>query len=70
MIKFIIKRFIKNYQDIDDINVREDYTVLSGILGIINNLILFFVKLIIGLVINSIAVISDAFNNLSDMGTW
>ena len=69
MIKFIIKRFIKNYQDIDDINVREDYTVLSGILGIINNLILFFVKLIIGLVINSIAVISDAFNNLSDMGT-
>lgn len=69
MIKFIIKRFIKNYQDIDDINVREDYTVLSGTLGIINNLILFFVKLIIGLVINSIAVISDAFNNLSDMGT-
>ena len=69
MIKIIIKRFIKNYEDIEDVNVREDYTVLSGILGIFNNLVLFLIKLMIGLVINSIAVISDAFNNLNDLAT-
>ncbi|MDR7870865.1 MAG: cation diffusion facilitator family transporter [Tissierellaceae bacterium] len=69
MIKLIIRKFIKNYGDIDNVIVRENYAVLSGILGIINNFILFLVKLTIGLVINSIAVISDAFNNLSDMGT-
>ena len=69
MIKIIIKRFIKNYENIEDVNVREDYTVLSGVLGIINNLLLFLIKLIIGLVINSIAVISDAFNNLNDLAT-
>lgn len=69
MIKIIIKRFIKNYENIEDVNVREDYTVLSGVLGIINNLFLFLIKLIIGLVINSIAVISDAFNNLNDLAT-
>ena len=69
MIKYIIKKFIKNYQNTDDVYVREDYTVLSGVLGIINNFTLFLVKLIIGLVINSIAVISDAFNNLNDVAT-
>ncbi|NLY45003.1 MAG: cation transporter [Tissierella sp.] len=69
MIKPIIKRFIKNYEIIDDKNVREDYAVLSGVLGIICNLLLFLIKLVIGLLINSIAVISDAFNNLTDLGT-
>lgn len=69
MIKLIIKRFIKNYEKIDDKKVREDYAVLSGILGIICNLLLFVLKLVIGLIINSIAVISDAFNNLTDLGT-
>lgn len=69
MIRFIIKRFINDHQETEDVNVREDYTILSGALGIINNLLLFIVKLTIGLVINSIAIISDAFNNLSDLGT-
>lgn len=69
MIKLVIKRFIKNYEVIDDKNVREDYAVLSGILGVICNLLLFLIKLVIGIIINSIAVISDAFNNLTDLGT-
>lgn len=69
MITLIVKRFIKNYEDTEDIDVRENYTVLSGILGIMCNLSLFLIKLIIGIVINSIAVISDAFNNLTDLGT-
>ncbi len=69
MIKFIIRKFIRNYKSVDDKEVRESYGVLSGILGIICNLFLFGLKLAVGLIINSIAVISDAFNNLSDMGT-
>lgn len=43
--------------------------MLSGVLGIACNLILFILKLAVGLFIDSIAVISDAFNNLSDLGS-
>ena len=69
MIKIIIKKFIKNYENTNDKFVRESYGVLAGILGIICNLFLFALKLSIGLFINSIAVISDAFNNLTDLGS-
>ncbi len=69
MIKFLIRKFIKNYENIGDKYVREKYGVLSGALGIICNLILFILKLIIGLLMNSIAVISDAFNNITDLGS-
>lgn len=69
MLKFIIRRFIPNYEDVKNIEVRKNYGVLGGILGIICNLFLFIAKLVVGVVINSIAVISDAFNNLSDLGS-
>ena len=69
MIKFIIRKYIKNYEDYKNPSVREKYCLLSGILGILSNILLFFVKFIIGNITNSIAIISDAFNNLSDIGT-
>ena len=69
MIKLIIKKYVKNYEEVQDKDVRESYGVLSGILGIISNLFLFGLKLSIGIIMNSIAIISDAFNNLSDIGT-
>lgn len=69
MIKFIIKRTIKNSENVTDNNVRQKYTILGGILGIICNLFLFIVKLVSGIFLNSIAIISDAFNNFSDMGS-
>ncbi len=69
MIKIIIKKFIKNYQNVNDKFVRESYGLLAGVLGIICNLFLFTIKLFIGVFINSIAVISDAFNNLTDLGS-
>ena len=69
MIKLIIKKSIKNYKDTENENVREKYGVLAGILGIICNFILFCVKLVIGTIMNSIAITSDAMNNLSDMGS-
>jgi len=69
MIKLIIKKTIKNYKDTENEKVRESYGVLAGILGIICNFILFCVKLVIGTLMNSIAITSDAMNNLSDMGS-
>ncbi|MEA4901387.1 cation diffusion facilitator family transporter [Desulfitobacterium sp.] len=69
MINWIIKAFIKNYEDINNKKVREAYGVLGGVLGIVCNLSLFILKLTIGMLSNSIAVISDAFNNLSDLGS-
>jgi cation diffusion facilitator family transporter len=43
--------------------------LLGGVIGVICNLLLFGVKLTAGLLMSSMAVISDAFNNLSDMGS-
>ena len=63
----MIKRlFIKNYMDIENPIVRNRYGVVSGAFGIISNTVLFCIKLIIGIIANSITIIADAFNNLSD----
>ena len=66
MIKLLVKKFIKNHENTKDLKVREKYGVLGGILGIICNLVLFAIKLFIGIFVNAIAVMSDAFNNLTD----
>lgn len=69
MIKILINKFVKNSNNTEDKLVREKYSILSGALGIICNLFLFIIKIIIGYTLNSIAIISDAFNNLTDMGS-
>lgn len=48
---------------------RQKAGVLSGITGLVCNALLFALKLTVGTVIGSVAVVSDAFNNLSDMGS-
>ncbi|MBR5280081.1 MAG: cation diffusion facilitator family transporter, partial [Clostridia bacterium] len=69
MIKALIRRFVPDYEQVKDKQVRQRYAVLAGILGMCGNAVLFVLKLTIGILMNSISVISDAFNNLSDMGT-
>lgn len=69
MVKFLIKKFIPDSENTASPEVREKYGVLSGTLGIIFNLLLFALKLTVGIITASVAVISDAFNNLSDLGT-
>ncbi len=66
MIRLIIRKFIKNSEDIHNKKVRESYSVLSGTIGIFCNIFLFTIKFIAGLATNSVAVFTDAFNNLSD----
>ncbi len=69
MIKLLIKKTIKNYEDVANNKVRERYSVFAGFLGIMCNIFLFILKFIIGWSVNSIAIISDSFNNLSDTGS-
>jgi len=64
--ELLVKLFIKNYDNIQDQRVRTSYGVLSGLVGIVCNFILFIVKLTVGLLIKSVSVMADAFNNLSD----
>ena len=66
MIMFLVKRFVKDYENTTDIQVRTAYGILASIVGIICNIILFVTKLVIGTLISSISVVADAFNNLSD----
>jgi cation diffusion facilitator family transporter len=69
MTKLLIRLFIKNYKDVDNQKVRAKYGLLGGFVGIICNLLLFTIKLIGGIATSSIAIIADAFNNLSDAGS-
>ncbi len=69
MLKILSKLFIKNYKDLSEPKVRSGYGMLSGIVGIIANIILFAVKFFISIAANSVAIQADAFNNLSDAGS-
>ncbi len=66
MTELLVKLFIKNNTNVDNQKVRTAYGILSSIVGIICNIFLFGIKLTVGMVINSISVMADAFNNLSD----
>ena len=48
---------------------RQKYGALSGIIGIAANLVLSMLKLMIGLLTASVAIMADAMNNLSDAGS-
>ena len=58
--------FIKNYEDTGDSQVRTAYGVFVSRVGIGCNVFLFGLKLAVGLLVHSVSVMSDAFNNLSD----
>ena len=69
MIKILIRWFVKNSEAIENKNVREQIISLSGMIGIFCNALIFVIKLFLGFSINSIAIISDAFNNLFDIAS-
>lgn len=69
MIKLLAKLFIKNPEDYTNPEVREKYGVLCGGFGIFLNIIMFALKFIFGTISGSIAMVADAFNNLSDAGS-
>lgn len=66
MIDFFVKRFIQNSTEVENPTVRKAYGTLSSVMGIICNIVLFCIKYFAGALSGSIAILSDAFNNLSD----
>lgn len=66
MLDFLIHKLIRNSDNTSDPSVRKAYGTFSSIVGIICNLLLFGLKYTMGVLSHSIAIISDAFNNLSD----
>lgn len=69
MTDFLVRHFVKDYEHTEKVSVRTAYGVLASIVGIICNIFLFLVKLVVGLMVHSVSVMADAFNNLSDAGS-
>lgn len=66
MTELLVKLFVKDSERTDNAKVRTEYGLLASSVGILCNVLLFFIKLTIGLIINSISITADAVNNLSD----
>lgn len=66
MTNFLVRKFVKNYKNTADNNVRTAYGKFSGIVGIVCNAVLFIGKIIAGTLSGSVAITADAVNNLSD----
>lgn len=69
MINLLVRRLVKNYEEIHRPEVRRTYGVLCGSVGIGLNLVLFAVKFLAGTWSGLISITADAFNNLSDAGS-
>ncbi len=69
MSTFLIRLFIKNYEDVKDNKVRAAYGTLGSAFGIICNLLLSAIKITAGSLTGSISIVADGLNNLSDMGS-
>ena len=66
MTKLLLRLFVKNPEDTTDPKTRSSVGKLSGIVGILSNLLLFAGKLIVGTLSGSVSITADAMNNLSD----
>lgn len=69
MIERLLQKFAPGYDDAKNDHSRARVGMLAGALGIGFNLTLFAVKLAIGILSGSVAILSDAFNNISDTGS-
>ena len=68
MIEVLIRLFVKNKDEVKDTNVRQQYGIMASITGIVVNVLVCLGELIIGFLIGSIAMISDAIHNVADAG--
>ena len=66
MITLLSRLFIPDHEKTDLPEVRRRYGVLPGTVGIFLNLLLFAGKLSAGILVHSVSITADAFNNLSD----
>lgn len=66
MTNILLRLFIKNCDDTQNPAVRSSIGKLAGLTGIVCNCLLTVLKLVIGLLVGSMAIIADGVNNLSD----
>ncbi len=69
MTRLLTHLFVKKPDNVKDNATREQYGSLSGVVGIVCNLLLCVFKITVGALTHSISIIADGFNNLSDMGS-
>ncbi len=67
--RWIVAKAIKNHQSVNDLKVRSRYGALEGWVSIVINLLLFVVKIVLGLSVKSVSLIADAVHTLADSGT-
>ena len=65
----LVKKWIKDSENVTSSEVRKKYGELSGIIVIILNVILSLGKLVVGILFSGISVMADAINNLTDAGS-
>lgn len=64
MTEFLIRHFVKDYERVQDVEVRTRYGALAGMVGICCNLILFAAKLIAALMGKNIRSIRRTLSSL------
>lgn len=67
--KILLKWFVKDYQNMQDPQVKSGYGKVASLLGVFLNVALFTMKFIVGTLFKSVSITADAFNNLSDAGS-
>ena len=66
MTNLLLRLFVKDADNTDNPKVRAAIGTLSGLVGIVCNLLLFAFKLLVGTLTGSVSITADAMNNLSD----
>ena len=66
MTKLLLRLFVKDAKNTDSPKVRAAIGTMSGLVGIVCNLLLFAFKLLVGTLTSSVSITADAMNNLSD----
>ena len=69
MTNLLRKLFIKDFNNTNDPTVRKKHGILAAIVGAISNLLLCGFKIFIGILVQSMTIITDAINNLTDMSS-
>ena len=69
MTNWLVRTFVKDPENTQSPAVRYAYGRMAGCTGLGCNLLLFLIKLLAGLLSGSLAIVADAFNNLSDAGS-
>lgn len=66
MTKLLLRLFVKDAENTDSPKVRAAIGTMSGLVGIMCNVLLFAFKLLVGTLTGSVSITADAMNNLSD----